>query len=388
MTNAAQKTGQVAVIGGAGFIGSHLVDRLVQDNYATRIIDNLEPQVHPGGEPPAYLNSKAEFVRQDVRDRDGLLRAIQGTNAIFYLAGAVGVGDSMYKIRHYAEANVLGAANLLDILANEKHAVRKVVLASTVTVYGEGKYSCPRHGVIFPDIRANGPLSSDRGATRWDPRCPIETSGAPCTEHLTPLPIEETKPLAPLSIYAATKRAQEELFLTVGRAYGIPMVVLRYFNVYGSRQAVSNPYTGVAKIFAANFAGGKSSLLYEDGLQTRDFVHVTDVVQGNLLALEKPEADGEIFNVGSGRATTILEACQAVGRLFPNPAAVETSQRFRAGDVRHSVADISKIQNRLGFRPMTFFPARIEDVLPAGEFPAAAESSIAHDAMAQRGLIS
>jgi dTDP-L-rhamnose 4-epimerase len=389
MTKAAQNTKQVAVIGGAGFIGSHLVDRLVQEGYSTRVIDNLEPLVHPSGQPPAYLNSKAEFVRQDVRDREGLNRAIQGTDAIFYLAGAVGVGDSMYKIRHYAEANVLGAANLLDILANEKHGVRKVVLASTVTVYGEGKYSCPRHGVVFPDIRASAPAAADRSATHWDPRCPVQTSGAGCTEHLTPLPIEETKPLSPMSIYAATKRAQEELFLTVGRAYGIPMVVLRYFNVYGTRQAVSNPYTGVAKIFAADFANGKSPLLYEDGLQTRDFVHVSDVVAANLLALEKPEADGEIFNVGSGRATTILAACQAVGGLFPKPAAVETSQRFRAGDVRHSVANISKIKNHLGFQPMTFFPARIEDVLPAAEIPAVAESSsVAHDAMVQRGLIS
>jgi dTDP-L-rhamnose 4-epimerase len=389
MTNSAKKSEKAAVIGGAGFIGSHLVDRLVQAGYNTRIIDNLEPQVHPGGQPPAYLNQHAEFILQDVRDRDGLHRAIDGVDVIFYLAGAVGVGDSMYKIRHYAEANVLGAANLLDILANEKHSVRKMVLASTVTVYGEGKYSCPRHGVVFPEIRVSEPAAGDRGAKRWDPRCPAEISGSHCTEQLTPLPVEETKPLAPLSIYAVTKRTQEDLFLTVGRAYGIPTTVLRYFNVYGTRQAVSNPYTGVAKIFAADFAAGKSPMLYEDGLQTRDFVHVSDVVQANLLALEKPEANGEIFNVGSGRATTILEACQAVGRLFPNPSKVETSQRFRAGDVRHSVADISKIQNRLGFRPATFFPARLEDVLPGQEITAAAESSsIAHDAMAQRGLIS
>src|SRR3984957_340651 len=287
MTRGAQRTGRVAVIGGAGFIGSHLTDRLVNDGYATRIVDSLEPLVHPGGQPPAYLNPQAEFIRQDVRDRDGLHRAMHGTETIFYLAGAVGVGDSMYKIRHYAEANVLGAANLLDILANEKHSVRKVVLASTVTVYGEGKYSCPRHGVVFPDIRVNRPVATEQRAARWEPRCPAKTSSSPCTEQLAPLPIEETKPLAPLSIYAATKRAQEELFLTVGRAYGIPIVVLRYFNVYGSRQAVSNPYTGVAKIFAADFASGKSPLLYEDGLQTRDFVHVSDVFDANLLALEK-----------------------------------------------------------------------------------------------------
>jgi dTDP-L-rhamnose 4-epimerase len=389
MTQVAQKAAHVAVIGGAGFIGSHLVDGLVQAGYITRIIDNLEPLVHPSGQPPAYLNVHAELIHQDVRDREGLHRAIQGVDAIFHFAGAVGVGDSMYKIRHYAEANVLGAANLLDILANEKHGVRKIILASSVTVYGEGKYSCRRHGVVFPEVRAGGPPAGDGGVKRWDPRCPAGISGAPCGEQLTPLPVEETKPLAPMSIYAATKRTQEELFLTVGRAYGIPATVLRYFNVYGSRQAVSNPYTGVAKIFAADFAAGKSPLLYEDGLQTRDFVHVSDVIAANLLALEKPEASGEIFNVGSGRATTILEACQAVGRLFPHPAAVETSQRFRAGDVRHSVADISKIQRRLGFRPATFFPARLEDVLPGKEISAAAESSsVAHDAMARRGLIS
>jgi len=376
---------RVAVIGGAGFIGSHLADALLDRGFHVRIVDNLDPQVHQGGLPPNYLNPHADFIQQDVRDRDGLQKSLEGVEAVFHLAGAVGVGDSMYRIRHYAETNVLGGANLLDILANQKHSIRKIILASSVTVYGEGKYDCPVHGVVFPSVRAVG-KGVDR---RWDLQCPVQTDSACCGEILSPLPTDEEKPAAPQSIYAITKRAQEELFLAFGRAYGIPVAVLRYFNVYGSRQALSNPYTGVAKIFALHFAQGKVPLIYEDGLQTRDFIHVSDVVRANLLALTRDEAAGEIFNVGTGQPTSILEMARAVSKKFGNSSVPEPSNQFRAGDVRHCWADSTKIRSRLGFEPQRNFPAGLEDVVAMEEaVRGPAQTAVEHDDLMRRGLVS
>jgi dTDP-L-rhamnose 4-epimerase len=374
----------VMVIGGAGFIGSHLVDALVEQQFRVRVIDNLDAQVHADGLPPSYLNPRVELIRQDVRDLTGLRSALEGSEAIFYLAGAVGVGDSMYRIRHYTDVNVLGGANLLDILANQRHSVRKVVLASTVTVYGEGKYSCPCHGIVFPSVR-----STERAAReQWELHCPKQENSADCSARLTPLSTDEEKPLMPLSVYAVTKRAQEEMFLTIGRTYGIPVTVLRYFNVYGSRQTVSNPYTGVAKIFASQIIKGNLPIIYEDGLQTRDFVHVNDVVQANLLALQREEANGEIFNVGTGRPTTILEMARAISKRVGGDLAFQPSYQHRSGDVRHCWADITKIRSLLGFEPRTVFPAGLDDVLATVESAAnPGRTDMAHSELAQKGLI-
>jgi dTDP-L-rhamnose 4-epimerase len=375
----------VAVIGGAGFIGSHLVDALLEEGYRVRIADNLDSQVHPGGLAPKYLNSRAEFLVADVRDPAELQKALSGVDAVFYLAGAVGVGDSMYRIRHYAEANVLGGANLLEILANQKHTIRKVVLASSVTVYGEGKYACREHGIVLPAIRT----AQESAQRQWELLCPVQTGVAACSKSLTPLPTDEDKTPAPQSVYAVTKRAQEELFLTVGRTYGIPVSVLRYFNVYGSRQALSNPYTGVAKIFAQRFAQGEVPVIYEDGLQTRDFIHVSDVVQANMLALQREEAAGEVFNVGTGRPTAIIEMARAVAKQFDIETAIEPCYRYRAGDVRHCWADITKIRMRLGFKPMSVFPAGLEDVTSlAKSAKGGGEAFADYGDLAQRGLIS
>jgi dTDP-L-rhamnose 4-epimerase len=376
---------RVVVIGGAGFIGSHLVDALVAVGFRVRIVDNLDSQVHLRSQPPAYLNPHAEFVQGDVRDRDGLEKALEGADAVFHLAGAVGVGDSMYRIRHYAETNVVGGANLLDILANKKHSVRKIIMASSVTVYGEGKYSCPVHGIVFPSVRA-----MEKGIDRrWNLRCPILTNGAQCREKLSPLPTDEEKPTTPQSIYAITKRTQEEFFLAFGRAYGVPVVVLRYFNVYGSRQALSNSYTGVAKIFALHFAQGKAPLIYEDGHQSRDFIHVSDVVRANILALTREEAAGEIFNVGTGQPTSILQMARAVSKKFGNRKVPEPSNQFRAGDVRHCWADCTKIFTKLGFEPRRIFPSGLEDVVAMEEaVRGPAQTAAEYDDLVQRGLVS
>jgi dTDP-L-rhamnose 4-epimerase len=374
----------VAVIGGAGFIGGHVVDALVARNYKVRIIDSLDAQVHPTGLPPAYLNKDAEFIRQDIREIDGLRKSLEGVEAVFHFAGAVGVGDSMYRIRHYAEANVLGGANLLDILANHKHSVRKIVLASSVTVYGEGRYSCPRHGSVSPPLRTLKEL----GERKWELHCAISQGNGICGEQLTPMATDETKPVSPQSIYAVTKRAQEEMFLTAGRTYNIPVTVLRYFNVYGSRQALSNPYTGVAKVFALDLSQGKTPVIYEDGMQTRDFVHVSDIVEANILALAKDEANYEIFNVGTGRPVTILDMAKAVATTYGNSTASEPLYRYRAGDVRHCWADTTKIRKMMGFTPRTIFPAGIEELLGDADGKATLNvNGVEQKGLVQRGLI-
>ena len=374
---------RVAVIGGAGFIGSHLVDALVERGHQVRIVDSLDPQVHPTGLPPSFLNPAAEFVREDIRDIDGLGRAIEGATAVYHLAGAVGVGDSMYRIRHYTEVNLEGSSNLLEILANSRHAVRKVILASSVTVYGEGKYSCPRHGAAFPSLR------SPEQVTRreWELACPERVGGVPCALPLEPLPTDEGKPLAPQSIYAITKRAQEELFLAVGRSYGIPVTVLRYFNVVGPRQAVSNPYTGVAKNFALELAAGNAPVIYEDGRQTRDFIHVSDVNQANLLALTNSEADGQVFNVGTGRPTTIAELAHTLSMRLGRKIPLEPSGKYRIGDVRHCFADISKAQQFLGFAPRVLFPEGLDNLLPDRSSAGVGVFAKAHAELQDRGLI-
>ena len=374
---------RVMVIGGAGFIGSHLVDALIERGHQVRIVDSLDPQVHTTGLPPGFLNPAAEFVRQDIREIDGLRRALGDAEGVYHLAGAVGVGDSMYRIRHYTEVNLLGSSNLLEILANTRHSVRKVILASSVTVYGEGKYSCPKHGVAYPSLR-----SPEQVARReWELMCPARDGGMPCGLPLEPLPTDEEKPLAPQSIYAITKRAQEELFLAVGRSYGIPVTVLRYFNVVGARQAISNPYTGVAKNFALEMSAGKAPLVYEDGLQTRDFIHVSDINQANLLALSSPHADGQVFNVGTGRPTTVLELALTLSRRLGREIPLEPSLKYRSGDVRHCFADISKARELLGFAPKVLFPQGLDNLLPEGSSAGAGVFENAHAELRDRGLI-
>jgi dTDP-L-rhamnose 4-epimerase len=376
---------RVLVIGGAGFIGSHLVDSLLAKGYAVRVFDNLDPQVHAAGQVPKYLNPDAEFVRGDLRDLDALRRSLDGIQGVFYLAGAVGVGDSMYRIRDYVELNSLGAANFLEILANEKTPVQKVVAASSVTVYGEGKYSCPVHGVVFPKMRTPAQVE----ARDWELHCPAAMEGKGCSAPLTPLPTDEEKPASPQSIYAITKHGQEEMFLCVSRAYGIPIAVLRYFNAYGPRQALSNPYTGVVKIFASRLVQGRAPIIYEDGRQSRDFIHVSDLVRATVLAFERSEANDKILNVGTGKPTSILEVAAALAERLGYQGELQPKFQARAGDIRHCWADTTKIRRLLGFEPKHLFPSGVEDVLQwSGGADAAAPEEKAQIELEERGLIS
>ena len=345
----------ILVTGGAGFIGSFLVDELVKRGHKVRIYDALVPQVHGLDQaPPPYMNPEADFVKADMRDREALARALRGVDVVFHLAAAVGVGQSMYQIQYYTEANTLGGAVLLDLLANSENSVRKIIVASSMSIYGEGKYECDQCGIISPRLRPEAQLK-DR---EWEIQCPE------CNQPARPLPTDEDKPLYPTSIYAITKRDHEEMFLSTGFAYGIPAVALRFFNTYGPRQALSNPYTGVMAIFSGRLLNGQPPVIYEDGLQSRDFTHVRDIVQGLLLAMDKPEANHQVFNLGTGVPTTILEVADMLSQqLTGDQVKPQIRNQFRAGDIRHCYADITKARRLLGFEPKIPLEEGMADLL-------------------------
>lgn len=330
---------KILVTGGAGFIGSHLVDRLVCEGYGVKVYDSFEEQVHGRRRPP-YLNSNAEYIKGDMRDKDKLKKAIRKINVIFHEAAAVGVGQSMYQIEKYTDVNTKGTATLLDILVNEPNSIRKIIIASSMSIYGEGSYFCKNCGEIEPHLR---PLRQLKRRS-WEMKCPI------CGIEARPNPTKESKKLLPTSIYAMTKFHQEELCLLIGRTYSIPTVALRYFNVYGPRQSLSNPYTGVCAIFSSRIKADQSPLIYEDGSQTRDFIHVKDIIEANLFVLKNKETDYKSFNVGTGKPTSILEIANFLIKLYGKSLKPKIVNKYRIGDIRHCYADISAIKN-LGFKP-------------------------------------
>jgi dTDP-L-rhamnose 4-epimerase len=348
----------ILVTGGAGFVGSHLVDALIDRGHRVRVFDTLDPQVHGAGRrPPDYLNPKAEFLRGDLLDTAALQSALAGVDVIYHQAAAIGVGQSMYEVVKYVNLNSLGTANLLQLLVDGKQAgslrVRKLIVASSMSIYGEGAYLCPEHGTVCPQLRGADQLAR----LDWEMHCPR------CDAPVEPLPTDEDKPLFPTSIYAITKRDHEEMCLSIGRAYQIPTVALRYFNIYGTRQSVSNPYTGVAAIFSSRLLNGRPPLVYEDGNQRRDFVHVSDIVQANLLALDNPAADYQVFNVGTGRPTSVLDVAAALANALGVEPGVEILNKFREGDIRHCYADITRIRRALGYEPRVEFAAGIRGMI-------------------------
>ncbi|PIN78419.1 nucleoside-diphosphate-sugar epimerase [Candidatus Woesearchaeota archaeon CG10_big_fil_rev_8_21_14_0_10_33_12] len=347
----------ILVTGGAGFIGSHLVDKLVELGHNVRIFDNIEPQVHPNGKVPSYLNKKAEFIKGDVTNIDEFEAAIKDIDIIFHQAALVGVGQSMYQIKRYMMANTIGTANLMELLANKKHSVKKVIVASSMSTYGEGLYECEKCGKVNPDLRPENQMKSQD----WEMHCPN------CNMQLRPLPTDESKKQEINSIYALTKKDQEDMVLNTGKTYGIPSVALRYFNVYGPRQSLSNPYTGVAAIFISRIKNNNSPTIYEDGLQSRDFVSVHDIVQANILAMEKSSADYDVFNVGTGSKYTVKEIADILIKLLKKDLKPEIIGKFRKGDIRHCFADISKIKNKLGYNPKISFEQGMKELIEWAE---------------------
>ena len=344
----------ILVTGGAGFIGSHVVDELVIRGHDVTIFDNLDEQVHVNGIIPKYLNKNARFIKGDVRDYESFKKIINnGIEVIFHQAACVGVGQSQYQIKKYVDVNIGGTANLLDILANSNHSVQKLIVAASMSGYGEGLFTCERCGTVKGHLRDEKKLA----AGDWNNYC------SQCLGLLKPLATTEDTPLVCNSIYAITKKVQEEMVLNYGKTYNLPVVALRYFNVYGPRQSLSNPYTGVAAIFISRIKNNNPPVIYEDGLQTRDFVSVRDIVQANILALEKEEANYEVFNVGMQNPLTILSIAEKLTSLMKSDLKPHVMCHFRKGDIRHCFADISKIKNKLGYKPTISFEEGMKELV-------------------------
>jgi dTDP-L-rhamnose 4-epimerase len=344
-------TGTVLITGGAGFVGSHLADELLEHGYRVRALDNLGEQVHgPDGGRPAYLNAEVELLHGDVRDESVVTRALRGVDAVFHFAAAVGVGQSMYQIERYTDVNNRGTAVLLQALS--RAPVARLIVASSMSVYGEGLYHTAEGQVVSPPERS----LADLRAAEWE----LRHAGHP----LTPMPTPETKVPSPSSVYALSKYDQERLSLMIGAAYGIPTVALRFFNIYGTRQALSNPYTGVLAIFAARYLNRRPALVFEDGRQRRDFVSVHDVARACRLALRAPHVGGHVFNIGSGASISILEVAQEMARAMNlEQLAPVITQQYRVGDIRHCFADISLAALMLGYSPRVALAQGLAEVV-------------------------
>lgn len=315
---------RILITGGAGFIGSHLCDELIAHGYSVRVLDNLDPQVHGSSlDPPSYLNSAVEFRHGDICDGDDIENALDDVDAVIHLAARVGVGQSTYEIWDYVGSNSLGTANLLETMTRLRgFRVTKLIVASSMSIYGEGDYG--------PDGQ--------------------------------PIPTKESSPPDLQSVYALTKYDQERMCLLFGKAYNVPTVALRFFNVYGTRQSLSNPYTGAIAIFASRLLNGKPPIIYEDGMQRRDFVHVSDVVRGIRLALESDVKD-EVINIGSGESHTILSLATLLINALASSVFPEVTGQKRVGDIRHCFADISKAQQLLGYEPQKSIQDGIQELV-------------------------
>ena len=345
---------KVLVTGGAGFIGSHIVDLLVESGYKVYVIDDLEPQVHGKVKTaPEYLNPKAEFVYGDARDKKLVNRLVGKVDAVIHEAALVGVGQSMYQVDRYVLNNDGTTGALLQAVVDHRDRIKKIIVASSMSIYGEGRYICPKCGAVAPKTRGEAQLN----AHRWEMEC--ENCGSVCK----PAPTDEEKRTICESIYAITKKTTEELCLVSGAAYKIPTVALRYFNVYGPRQALSNPYTGLLAIVASRVLNKKPPIIFEDGSQSRDFVNVKDIARANLAALKWEGKGQEVVNIGTGRPLAINQAVDAVVKGLDGKEKPMITGRFRAGDIRHCYADVRKAEKLFGFKASVKFEEGLPEFL-------------------------
>jgi len=336
----------ILITGGAGFIGSNMALQLIDKGYKITVLDNLSKQIHgenPESNSPLFqsIKGKVNFIEGTVTSNDDWQKALKDQDAVIHLAAETGTGQSMYQVQKYVDVNIGGTAILLDILANTEHSVKKVIIASSRAIYGEGKYQCPNHGTVFPVER----LDSEMSKGDFDCKCPI------CHEKLELLPTTEDSKIHPTSVYGITKQNQEQMVLTVCKSIGIAAVGYRYQNVYGPGQSLTNPYTGILSIFSTRIKNGNDINIFEDGKETRDFVYIDDVVNATILGLENEEANGQVYNVGTGEATDVLTVAQLLCKNYGIDINLIISGNYRLGDIRHNFADISKIQQQLGFQP-------------------------------------
>lgn len=336
----------ILITGGAGFIGSNLAIELVKRGYKVTVLDNLSPQIHgEEAEEKSFLylkiKDKVAFIKGDVTVKADWLRAITGNDAIIHLAAETGTGQSMYEIEKYSHVNIGGTALMLDILANCDHSIKKIIVASSRSIYGEGKYRSNEIGEVYPKHRTAEYMDN----ADYDVKYPG------CFDPLILLPTDENSKIHPSSVYGITKQNQEQMVMTVCPTIGIAAVAFRYQNVYGPGQSLSNPYTGILSIFSTLIKNGKDLTIFEDGKESRDFVYIDDVIIATILGLEKAEANGEVFNVGTGEPTDVLTVANELIKNYKIETKILISGNYRLGDIRHNFADLTKIKNVLGFNP-------------------------------------
>ena len=343
----------ILITGGAGFIGSRLCEKLFDQGNNVTVLDNLSEQIHGNGESFLFnkIKDKCTFIKGDVRDKNDWAHAIKNQEIIIHLAAETGTGQSMYEVEKYTNVNVIGTSHMLEILANSNHNVKKIIVASSRSIYGEGKYNCKTHGVQYPSKRKE----EDMKKGEFNPKCSM------CNSSLNVLPTDEQSKIHPSSIYGINKQQQEQMVMLMGESLSIPSVAFRYQNVYGPGQSLSNPYTGILSIFSTRILNGNDLDIYEDGEETRDFVYIEDAVDATILGIEKEEANGNIFNVGSGVSTRVLDVANTLKRLYNSEININVNGEFRLGDIRHNFADLSKLKDILGFTPKYNFERGITE---------------------------
>ncbi|WP_429168951.1 NAD-dependent epimerase/dehydratase family protein [Aeromonas rivipollensis] len=339
----------VLITGGAGFIGSNLALQLIEAGHSVSVLDNLSPQIH-GDNPdlsPLYsaIKDKVNFVKGTVESREDWLRALVGVDTVVHLAAETGTGQSMYQIKRYSDVNIGGSAIFLDLLANQKHGIKKMVIASSRSIYGEGKYQCKEHGIVYPTARDDAAMLQGD----FNVKCPL------CNKDIELLATDEESKIHPSSIYGVTKQVQEQMFLITGKSLGIDTVALRFQNVYGAGQSLSNPYTGILSIFSTRIKNGNDINIFEDGRESRDFVYIDDVVNSIILAIQSDKAAGKAYNVGSGICTDVLTVAATLKDIYQSDSNINVSGNYRVGDIRHNYADLTKIKKDLEFSPRIDF---------------------------------
>ncbi|MDH6250678.1 dTDP-L-rhamnose 4-epimerase [Chryseobacterium sp. H1D6B] len=345
----------ILITGGAGFIGSNLALKLISKGHTITILDNLSPQIHgetPETTSPLYQSIKNEvnFIKGTVTSREDWKKALEGQHVIVHLAAETGTGQSMYCIEKYTEVNIQGTAIMLDLLANSENTVEKIVIASSRSIYGEGKYQHPELGIVYPAHRKEDDMLSGDFEVKYKDGQKLEL-----------LATDENSKIHPSSVYGITKQNQEQMIMTVCPTIGIAPVAFRYQNVYGPGQSLSNPYTGILSIFSTQIRNGNGIKIFEDGKETRDFVYIDDVVNATILGIEKEEANGEVFNVGTGVPIDVLTVANTLINSYNIEVPVTVTGNFRLGDIRHNFADLSKINAKLGFEPTVYFEEGIKN---------------------------
>ncbi len=343
----------ILITGGAGFIGSRLCEKLFDIGYNITVMDNLSSQIHGNGESFLFnrIKDKCIFINGDVRNKNDWKKAIKDQEIIVHLAAETGTGQSMYEIEKYNEVNIMGTAYMLELLSSVNHKVKKIVIASSRAIYGEGKYLCPIHEIVYPNQRND----LDMDNSKFNLKCDI------CNSKLQLVATDESSKIHPTSIYGITKQQQEQMVMITAASLGISAVSFRYQNVYGPGQSLANPYTGILSIFSTRILNGNDVDVYEDGEESRDFLYIEDAVDATILGIEKEKANAQVFNVGSGVATTVRQVAEVLKSFYNSEINILINGKYRLGDIRHNYADLTKINHFLGFSPKYDFQKGISE---------------------------